>query len=190
MLRILGPLCVSALLVLPAAADEESSSKRIAALIEKLGDEEFMVRDQARKDLEKIGEPAWDALVQARAKHSDLEVRLQARRVLTVILDVRLPRLIKELGDKKRQDASKELSKLLDAPGETAQQETTKAALVVAMKRHKDAVVRMAATDVLRRGYAERIKKLIEQLGDDAFVELRDPYLEMVASHIKTKGER
>jgi hypothetical protein len=190
MLRIIATSCVSALLLLPAAAEEEASSKRVAALIEKLGDEEFTVRDQARKDLEKIGEPAWDALARAREKHDDLEVRLQARRILAVILEARLPRLIEELSDRKKQTAAKELLKLLDAPGEPTQHETTKAALVSAVKNHKDTWVRQAATDVQRRECAVRIKRLIEQLGDDAFIELRAPYLETAAIHLQMKAKR
>jgi HEAT repeat protein len=58
--------------------------KQIAELIEKLGDDSYEVREETQKKLEKIGEPARDALVKAK-RHTDLEVRNRARRTLAAI---------------------------------------------------------------------------------------------------------
>lgn len=50
----------------------------IKALIVKLGDDEFKVREKATLKLEEIGWPALKALYQAASKNPDLEIRMRA----------------------------------------------------------------------------------------------------------------
>ena len=193
MVRVFASSCAAVLLcVTPLpAAEQEPSPKRIALLIERLGDEEFDAREKARKGLEKIGEPAWDALVKARQTHDDLEVRRQARRLLAGMLPGRLERLIGELGEpKKRAGAAKELKRMLDADDERAEQQASKTALTAAMKRHKEPAVRKAATDLLRSTYAERMKRLIEQMSDGAFADESDLFLEGVIRRMEDLQKR
>ena len=65
-------------------ARQQTQDQKIAELIEKLGDDSYDVREEAQKSLEKIGEPARNALVKAR-RHTDLEVRNRARKTLAAI---------------------------------------------------------------------------------------------------------
>jgi hypothetical protein len=193
MFRVFAPVCAVALLcVTPLpAAEQQPSAKRIAALIEKLGDDSFEAREEARKQLEKIGEPAWDALAKARQTHDDLEVRRQARRLLAGMLQPRLGRLIDELGEPKKRDAAaKQLKSMLEADDERAEQQASKAALAAAMRQHKQADVRKAATDLLRRAYAERMKRVIEQMSDEAFAQERDPFFELTIRRLEELRRR
>ena len=66
---------------------EGASEKEIAALIEQLGDSEFVVREQAQVKLGEMGEKAYNALTTA--VHSrDLEIAARARYLL---LTIKLP---------------------------------------------------------------------------------------------------
>jgi HEAT repeat protein len=78
--------CLAVLIALPSVCEarQQKQEKQIAELIEKLGDESYDVREDAQKSLEKIGEPARDALVKAK-RHTDLEVRNRARKTLAAI---------------------------------------------------------------------------------------------------------
>jgi HEAT repeat protein len=168
--RTAAVFCLAVLFALPSAGvARQKQDKQIAELIEKLGDDSYETREEAQKSLEKIGEPAWDALVKAKT-HKDLEVRKRARKALAAIFTGRLDRLIGDLADKaKRAAASKELAKLLAANDEKAQQAATKKALLGVVKRPKNADAKKAAEDVLQQAYAPQVKNLIAQLTDDSF---------------------
>lgn len=170
--RTLGLFCLAVLIALPSVgvARQQKQEKQIAALIEKLGDDSYDAREEAQKSLEKIGEPAWDALVKAKT-HTDLEVRNRARKTLAAIFDRRLDRLVGDLADKaKRAAAAKDLAKILAATDEKAQQAATKTALIEVVKRPKNADAKKAAEGVLEQAYAPQVKKLIEQLSSDSFL--------------------
>src|SRR5262249_22142197 len=65
------------LVAVPSPAADKADAKKIAKLIEKLGSGDYEDRDAATKELEKIGEPALDALRKA-ADSKDAEVRKRA----------------------------------------------------------------------------------------------------------------
>lgn len=77
-------LAISGFLATSAPASDEPSSEDIAALIEQLGDPDFIVRDRAQKKLGQLGEKAYTALTIA-ANDSDLEVAARARYLLLTI---------------------------------------------------------------------------------------------------------
>jgi hypothetical protein len=58
--------------------------QKIAQLIEQLGDSSPAARDRAQRQLEVIGAPAFDALMDAQS-HSDLEVSLRAKYLVATI---------------------------------------------------------------------------------------------------------
>lgn len=64
----------------PAGADPQ----KIAELIERLGDSSPAARDRAQRQLEVIGPPAFDSLMDAQS-HSDLEVSLRAKYLVATI---------------------------------------------------------------------------------------------------------
>jgi hypothetical protein len=165
-------LAVAAVWPSPACArQKETTEKRIARLVEQLGDDSFDRRNEAEGELRKIGEPALGALLKA-AGDRDLERRQRACRVLPVICTAKAKRLIDDLASKderKRESADEELTAALDEKAERFQREAAGGALTSAMKGHRDQAVRERACEVLARAWAPRIKGLIEQLGDDAF---------------------
>jgi len=57
---------------------------RVAQLIEKLGDDEYRVREQAQEELARIGFAAYDQLLAA-TKHEDLEIASRARYLVRLI---------------------------------------------------------------------------------------------------------
>jgi WD40 repeat protein len=67
--------------VLQAGAGGESEARRVSALIRQLGHEKFAVREAASKELETIGEAAWQPLVKAARGAPDLETRRRAERL-------------------------------------------------------------------------------------------------------------
>jgi len=67
----------------PSGAGEDA---RIAQLIRQLGDPEYMVRQEAARQLEEIGPAGKEPLVEA-LKHPDAEVRLRAQRILINVLE-------------------------------------------------------------------------------------------------------
>jgi len=80
-LSILLAACSANVGLLPA---QESADAEVARLIEKLGDDDYFTREQAQKELEKIGFEAFDAL-SAAVFHDDLEVVSRARYLLQLI---------------------------------------------------------------------------------------------------------
>jgi hypothetical protein len=64
--------------VFRAADDPAADAKRIASLIQQLGDKKFEQRQQASAALEAIGEPALQELRRAARDDADLEVRRRA----------------------------------------------------------------------------------------------------------------
>jgi WD40 repeat protein len=69
---------------LPGHPDEKPDARRIARLIDQLGDDSYAKREAASKELEAIGVPAFAALRKA-TSCDDLEIRLRASRVLRAI---------------------------------------------------------------------------------------------------------
>lgn len=70
-----------------AAADEaamKAADERIAKLIRQLGAEQFLVRERAQAELERIGVSAFDALDEARDS-DDIEVAMRVRYLLRVL---------------------------------------------------------------------------------------------------------
>jgi hypothetical protein len=80
-MRACALVCVTAALALAAGPGKEAKSRRVARLVEQLGDDDFDKREAASKELERVGEPAVDALRKA-ASAADLEVRRRARALL------------------------------------------------------------------------------------------------------------
>jgi uncharacterized protein (TIGR03067 family) len=86
-MRTVGRLCLLALIggCVAAAPPARVDTKRIAALVRQLGDEEFDRREEATRALNDVGEPALPALRLAVAKSDNLEIRRRARRLTEVI---------------------------------------------------------------------------------------------------------
>jgi hypothetical protein len=59
----------------------------VARLIEQLGHAEFRKREEASKELEAIGEPAFEALRKAAASSDDVEIRRRAEQIIGAIAD-------------------------------------------------------------------------------------------------------
>jgi len=78
---------VLGMLVASAISAEEVSAEKIAALIEQLGDSDFVVRERAQEELAELGERAYDALTLA-VYNDDLEIVARARHLL---LTIKLP---------------------------------------------------------------------------------------------------
>src|SRR5438309_2064580 len=73
-------LALSFVAVVAAAPDDAE----IARLVKQLGDDEFMKREDATTRLKEIGEPALDALQQAKTSN-DAEVRRRAAEIVAVL---------------------------------------------------------------------------------------------------------
>jgi len=63
-----------------------ANTAQIAALIRQLGDPDYIVRQEATRQLEQIGPEGKEPLVEA-LKHPDAEVRLRAQRILISVLE-------------------------------------------------------------------------------------------------------
>lgn len=61
------------------------SSAEINRLVDQLGSEDFAKREQARKQLEAIGEPAFEILKKAAAGSSDAEIRRTSREIVEAL---------------------------------------------------------------------------------------------------------
>src|SRR5262245_41389209 len=180
-------LTLAAVLCLSAAGDvlADKQEERIARLIEQLGEPDFDKQEEARRQLEKIGEPAETALVAAAGKHADVTIRAKAQVLLTRIYAARVNRLIEKLGDeriKERDAADKELQRLVLAHlrqrGDKDRQakvevrlqgEAVKKALIKAGQAAADLEIRKRATLTLHAAYAVRAAELIPLLGDEDF---------------------
>jgi tetratricopeptide (TPR) repeat protein len=91
--RLLVMVLLFAALSLPLAAEDRTSDgdrsenvqaqrdARIAELIERLGADQYAVRERAQRDLQKLGLEAFDALYEAQ-KHDDIEVAMRARHLV------------------------------------------------------------------------------------------------------------
>lgn len=132
--------------LLAGAADAprpQTSPARIAALIEKLGDNRFRIREAAARELTAIGRPAVKALRQALTS-PDPDVRLRARRILNQIKNS-VAGLIEDLGEKDsnvRRKAAEEIARLGPAGKEVA-------ATLVRLLKDADPSVRDAAAAAL-----------------------------------------
>lgn len=71
--------------VVPGADAVEPEADSIAALVERLGDADYNVREGAAAELQAIGPAAVDALLSAAETASDLEVALRARWIVEAI---------------------------------------------------------------------------------------------------------
>lgn len=69
---------------LSAQQDAESVHARIERLIERLGDDDYNIREQAQKELAELGFAAFDALSVA-TEHEDLEIASRAKYLLRLI---------------------------------------------------------------------------------------------------------
>jgi hypothetical protein len=63
-------------------ADEKPAAKDVKALVEKLGDPDYQVRESAEKAILALGEKAVPALEAAMKNHQDAHVRFEAERLL------------------------------------------------------------------------------------------------------------
>lgn len=83
------PLVAAALLscapLAHAAPEPADLNERLSVLVEQLGDAEFHVREEAERELRKVGIPALDALLSASEKDLDFEVRRRAERLVPEI---------------------------------------------------------------------------------------------------------
>jgi hypothetical protein len=78
-----GMLVVAALALLAAAPPQsDPQQKRVAELIAKLGDEDFDSREDAQKELKRIGKPGVKQLARAFSTAKDLEIRKRAGKLL------------------------------------------------------------------------------------------------------------
>jgi hypothetical protein len=66
----------------PAGTPQE---RRIAALIDKLGEDDFDTREAAHKELTRIGKPAVAQLMRAARLSADLEIRRRAAKILEAV---------------------------------------------------------------------------------------------------------
>lgn len=78
----LSCIVVLVLLALPFTPVIADDTKEIARLVKQLGSDVFKEREEPRKSLEEIGEPALDALNKAQ---DNLEMRRRADAITTVI---------------------------------------------------------------------------------------------------------
>src|SRR4051812_5279559 len=83
-----SPRCLFGLVLLlpllPVAAADPPDDKEIARLIKQLGDDDFARRQEAARRLERIGEPALEALDRARTS-DDAEVSRRAAAIVKTI---------------------------------------------------------------------------------------------------------
>jgi len=68
----------------PAAAQEPTSTDRIAALIKQLGDKDYFVRQKAQEEIARLGFAAFDAL-NAATTSDDLEIASRAKYLLRLM---------------------------------------------------------------------------------------------------------
>jgi tetratricopeptide (TPR) repeat protein len=66
------------------SAPETAKQKRIARLIEQLGDKDYFLREEAQEELNKLGFEAFDAL-SAAVNHDDLEIAARAKYLIRMI---------------------------------------------------------------------------------------------------------
>ena len=111
LLMVLGTACCF------AATPQQPDPERIRALVEKLDDDQFEVREQADRELRKHGPAAVPLLETAMEKATSLEVRWRLRHILDVVggLERKVRTLMKQLTNDsyaKRQQADEDLRKL------------------------------------------------------------------------------
>ncbi|MCO6456332.1 MAG: hypothetical protein J5I93_13620 [Pirellulaceae bacterium] len=91
-----GLLLLVAVLVAGLASSQHAAGQveptsaapaEVDSLIEKLGDQEFTVRERSTSRLVEIGLPAVEAL-RAAAEHPDREIRYRSRRILSIVQDL------------------------------------------------------------------------------------------------------
>lgn len=71
----------------PDTIVSDPMKKRISELIEKLGDEEYEVREAAQREILRIGSPAYAQLEEAKRSSPELEVRRRASSAINQILN-------------------------------------------------------------------------------------------------------
>ncbi len=67
-----------------ASKTEQELAERVQRLIEQLGHREYALRERAQEDLDEIGPPAFDALMEAH-RHRDLEISHRAKMLVDKI---------------------------------------------------------------------------------------------------------
>jgi WD40 repeat protein len=80
--RTLAAVVLASLVVASGSYGQDAPGAGIDRLIERLGDDDFDNREDASRQLEKIGEPALEALRQAARTHADAEVRCRASKLV------------------------------------------------------------------------------------------------------------
>ena len=81
----------------PKPADSKPvSPAEIERLIQRLGSDSFADREEAMKELRRLGKPALEALRHAAANHTDKEIRRRAAALLDQLLDPPYNKLYKE----------------------------------------------------------------------------------------------
>lgn len=78
----------------------EQMKKRVADLIEKLGDEEYEVREGAQAEIVRIGSPAFNQLQEAKVSNPELEVRRRVNSAMRQIINER-PAALRAMGELK-----------------------------------------------------------------------------------------
>src|SRR4051794_4405722 len=78
--------CVTAsVLVAAAPPQSDPQQKRVEELIDKLGGDDFAAREDAQKELKRIGKPGVKQLARALGTAQDLEIRKRAGKLLSEI---------------------------------------------------------------------------------------------------------
>lgn len=98
--------------------------ERIAVLIEQLGDEQFVIREQAQSELSELGLIAFDALNEA-LQHEDIEIVLRARYLLRSMRvqwfeeddSPALKRLLQDYGSQRPEDRRSRMDRLANIAG-------------------------------------------------------------------------
>jgi HEAT repeat protein len=164
-LVVVSLACLIACPAGPARQAKAASDSTIDQLIAQLGDDSFERRQAAEKQLAKLrGKPVLVALTRAAARHSDLEIRCRAGKVLVAVRAAWVETLIGQLADEspdRRAEARRELA----AIGQPAMKALKRAEVV-----HPNPQVRLRACVI----------RLIEQLGDDAFARREAAQRELV----------
>lgn len=110
-MKVVAIMAATVLALGIAAQDEKPQTDKVGELIKKLGHEEYVVREEAQKELEKMGDAIRPRLEQALEKESDPEVKTR----LKAILGNKTGKTVVKKAEKaKPEDKVKQLKELAD----------------------------------------------------------------------------
>jgi hypothetical protein len=84
-LGVLAAVGLAFALIAAAPSPEDRHARRVAALIERLGDDDFDEREKAERELTRIGKPGGSQLARAALTSKDLEIRKRAAKILEAV---------------------------------------------------------------------------------------------------------